>query len=198
MDHYASRKDILIASVDCQTDKAKFFKSCPPNCKPGSGASLCDHFGITKKGEKIKGFPTLLYGQKSDESSLGEYGGNHDYKSLLAFAQSHLEPGPSPPGPSPPHPSKPHYGKPPCNADETAITVGHENQVCAPACSDSCPADTPSGEAAPACGEKGSRFEQYCVITCLFDSQCDTGGGATCVDQPGTKGICAYHSSITV
>merc|ERR1712159_754624 len=51
-------------------------------------------------------------------------------------------PHPSPtPVPTPP-PSGSHYGKPPCKSDETSIEVGSA-VVCAPACSDACPKDTP-------------------------------------------------------
>lgn len=183
-EHYSSRSDILIVNAKCETSKSELFKSCPPDCKDGSGKELCDHFQVSV-------YPTLLYGPKADEAGLAEYVGDRDYASLLAFAQNHLEPGPSPPSPPAPAPTQPHYGSPPCNADETILTIG-DAQVCAALCSDNCPTDSATGDYGN-CHQQG--FQEYCTIGCIFDSQCDTAHGGICADVPGSTGICAYPAS---
>lgn len=99
------------------------------------------------------------------------------------------------PSPSPsPSPSANHYGKPPCQADETSIKVG-SGMVCAPTCSDSCPTDTPGQGSIfdPACGT--GDYAKYCVIQCFDDSDCDSSGGANCVEVNG-MGMCAYGSTL--
>ena len=62
-EHYASRSDILIANAKCETDKSAFLKSCPPDCKDGSGKQLCEHF-------KVSAYPIIIFGPNTDESGL--------------------------------------------------------------------------------------------------------------------------------
>lgn len=72
--HYKGKHGILIASAECQTSQGS----------SGSGASLCDHFK-----DKVRGYPTILYGDCSHSKS--EYQGGRSYSSLLSFVQKHLE-----------------------------------------------------------------------------------------------------------
>jgi hypothetical protein len=91
-----------------------------------------------------------------------------------------------------------HYEKPPCAADESLAQVS-KYTVCSPACTkkDKCPTDAPSGVTATAeCALSDPFGNNYCVLECTADSDCDTAHGAKCALVQPPKGICHYGKAI--
>lgn len=203
MGDYHATENVLIASADCSTQSRQ----------PGSGAALCNHYGV-------QSYPTLAYG---DPDSVQHYSGSRDHSSLLSFAKSHLgpidpTPTPTPPAPTPvpptptpvppptpvptppaptpaPTPGSAHYGQSPCMSDEKRVHLdadGSAAYACAASCENKdCPTDLPAGVTAwPGCYLwDHSDYVHRCALSCNRDSDCDEANGAYC----GRANFCVYR-----